>query len=140
MPEKKIKHLEMIESIIERMGNNGFQLKGWAVTLVSIVGTLSANGSDKRFFLLAFIPLLAFWALDAYYLQLERKYQVFYKNVSDKEEDAIDFSMDLRKITCTGDDANRICYCRCLFSKSEILFYGIITVAVLVLAFVLKVF
>lgn len=33
--ENKIKHPEMIESIIERMGSNSFQLKGWAVTLVS---------------------------------------------------------------------------------------------------------
>lgn len=27
MPEKKIKHLEMIEVIIERMAKNSFQLK-----------------------------------------------------------------------------------------------------------------
>ena len=29
LPEKKIKHLEMIEAIIERMAKNSFQLKGW---------------------------------------------------------------------------------------------------------------
>ena len=32
--ENKIKHPEMRESNIERMGSNSFQLKGWAVTLV----------------------------------------------------------------------------------------------------------
>ncbi len=46
--EKKIKHLEMIESIIERMGNNSFQLKGWTVTLVTIIGALSAKEDTRQ--------------------------------------------------------------------------------------------
>lgn len=69
MPEKKIKHLEMIEVIIERMAKNSFQLKGWSMTLIALVGAISAQGSDKRFILLAFIPIFGFWALDSFYLQ-----------------------------------------------------------------------
>jgi len=137
MAEKKMKHLEMIEGVIERMGNNSFQLKGWAVTLVALVGALASQGSDKRFFLLAFIPLIAFWFLDAFYLQMERKYKILYKNVSEKSEDAIDFNMDTRSIECVGDDAERICFFRCLFSKTEWLFYLIIAGAVGVLAAIL---
>ena len=53
--ENKIKHLEMIECIIERMAKNSFQLKGWAVTLVSIVGALASNDADKRFITIAII-------------------------------------------------------------------------------------
>ena len=135
--EKKMKHLEMIEGVIERMGNNSFQLKGWAVTLVALVGALSSQGSDKRFFLLAFIPLFAFWFLDAFYLQLERKYKILYKNVSEKTEDTIDFNMDTRNIVCTGKDAERICFCKCLFSKTEWSFYLIIAGAVGILALIL---
>ena len=138
--EKKMKHLEMIEGIIERMGNNSFQLKGWAVTLVSVIGALSAQGSDKRFFLLSFLPLIAFWLLDSYYLQMERKYKVLYMNISDKTEDRIDFDMDTRSISCSGDDATRIKYMRCLFSKTEVLFYVVIAAAVLALAIILIVF
>lgn len=33
--ESKIKHLEMIQGIINRMASNSFYLKGWAVTLVA---------------------------------------------------------------------------------------------------------
>ena len=88
--EKKMKHLEMIEGVIDRMGSNSFQLKGWAVTLVALVGALSAQGSDKRFILIAFIPLIAFWFLDAYYLQMERKYEILYKCVSEKSESEIE--------------------------------------------------
>ncbi|MBO6301465.1 MAG: hypothetical protein J6N15_03400 [Ruminiclostridium sp.] len=135
--EKKMKHLEMIEGVIERMGSNSFQLKGWAVTLVALIGGFAAQGSDKRFFLIAFIPLIAFWFLDAFFLQLERKYKILYKNVADLEENKIDFNMDTRKIVCAGKDAKRICYCKCLFSITEWPFYLIIAGAVVVLALIL---
>ena len=134
--ENKIKHLEMIESIIERMGSNSFQLKGWAVTLVSIIGALASRETDKRFFLLAFIPLIAFWAIDAFYLQSERKYKELYKQVRTKKEEEIDFDMDTHTIPTKG---TRMGYWRCVFSKTEFFFYGSITVAVVVLAFILKV-
>lgn len=138
--EKKMKHLEMVEGIIERMGNNSFQLKGWAVTLVSIIGALSAQGSDRRFFLLSFLPLAAFWLLDSLYLQKEREYRILYKNISAKEENSIDFNMDTHNMIMSGEGASRICYFKCLFSITEVLFYGVIAVAVLFLAFILKVF
>ena len=135
--DKKLKHLEMIEDVIERMGNNSFQLKGWAVTLVALVGALAAQGSDKRFFLLAFIPLLAFWFLDSFYLQMERKYTVLYKRVSKKNENEIDFDMDTRSIAYSEDEAKRICFCSCLFSKTEWTFYLIISGVVGILALIL---
>ena len=47
--EKKIKHLEMIERVIERMARNSFQLKAWAMALVALVGALAAKDADKRF-------------------------------------------------------------------------------------------
>ena len=75
--ENKIKHLEMIENVIQRMAGNSFHLKGWAVTIVGIIGGFSANMCDKRFFVLAFVPLVMFWFLDAFYLQLERKYIIY---------------------------------------------------------------
>ena len=132
--ENKIKHLEMIENIIERMGSNSFQLKGWAVTLVTVIGALAARETDRRFFLLAFIPLIAFWGIDAFYLQSERKYKELYKEVRAKKEEEIDFDMTTENIhTC------HTCYWRCVWSKTEAWFYGSISIAVLILAFILKV-
>ena len=135
--DKKLKHLEMLENIIERMGNNSFQLKGWTVTLVALVGALAAQGSDKRFFLLSFIPLFAFWFLDSFYLQMERKYKIMYKRVSTQNEDEIDFNMDTRSIAYSEDEAKKICFCSCLFSKTEWTFYLIITGVVGALALIL---
>ena len=36
--EKKIKHLEMIQGVINRMAGNSFALKGWSVTLIALTG------------------------------------------------------------------------------------------------------
>lgn len=136
----KIKHLEMIEAIIERMSKNCFQLKGWTMTLVAAVVALSSQSSDKRFIILAFIPILGFWILDSFYLQTERRYKLLYKNVATKKEADIDFSLDAKGASGTADETERICLCRCLFSISEIWFYGVVAGAMVALVIVLKVF
>ncbi len=140
MPEKKIKHIEMIEAIIERMAKNSFQLKGWSMTLIALVGAISAQGSDKRFILLAFIPILGFWILDSFYLQQERKYKQLYKNVAEQDESQIDFNLDADKATGTAEEMARLCFCKCLFSITELCFYPLIAVALIILVIVLKVF
>lgn len=140
MPEKKIKHIEMIEAIIERMAKNSFQLKGWSMTLIAVVGAISAQGSDKRFILLAFIPIIGFWVLDSFYLQQERKYKQLYKNVVTKDETQIDFCLDTSRATGTTEEMKRLCFCKCMFSITEICFYPLITVALIALIIVLKIF
>ena len=56
-----------------------------------------------------FIPPIAFWFLDSFYLQLERKYKILYKRVSDKSEGNIDFNMDITGISYTNDENNYRC-------------------------------
>lgn len=140
MPEKKIKHIEMIEVIIERMAKNSFQLKGWSMTLIALVGAISVQGADKRFILLAFIPIIGFWILDAFYLQQERKYKQLYKNIVAKDENQIDFNLDTSIVTGTKKEIKKLCLYRCIFSITELCFYPIIAVALIILVVVLKVF
>ena len=35
--DAKLKHLESIQSVINRMGANSFRLKGWGVVLISVL-------------------------------------------------------------------------------------------------------
>ena len=65
------KYLEMIQDVVKRMATNSFMLKGWAVTLVAGIFALSAKDTNKIFFIVAYIPIILFWFLDSYYLQLE---------------------------------------------------------------------
>ena len=56
--ENKLKHLEMVQSVINRMANNSFMLKGWAVTLVAGIFVLAGKDTDKLYFLVAYIPVI----------------------------------------------------------------------------------
>ncbi len=75
--EYMFKEVDVLQGIINRMGFNSFMIKGWTVTLVAV--TLLLKASDKQHAMLAFIPLLVFWGLDAYFLWLERKFRDLYK-------------------------------------------------------------
>ena len=79
--ENKIKHLELIQGIINRMSSNSFMLKGWAVTLVAGTFAIASKDTDKMYFLVAYIPIIVFWFLDAYYLKQEHLYIALYNEV-----------------------------------------------------------
>ena len=125
MDNNKIHHLEMIEKIIDRMAQNSFKLKGWAVTLITLIGAFSYQCPEKwyTFIALGMIPLFSFWLLDSFYLQIERQYRVLYNLVSLKKECDIDFCMDINKSTYNYQEAQKICFIKCMFSKTEFFFY-----------------
>lgn len=118
--EAKIQHLQMIQGIINRMAGNSFLLKGWAVTLVAGIFALSSNDTDKLYFLIAYIPILVFWGLDAYYLRQERLYRGLYDLVRDKNEQEIDFSMNT---SISEIQTEKTSYFDCFFSVTELWFY-----------------
>jgi len=89
----------MIQAVISRMANNSFMLKGWAVTLVAGVFALSAKDANQMYFLIAYIPIVLFWFLDSYYLQLERKFRVLYNKVR-KRERIPELPTEIIKVSC----------------------------------------
>lgn len=121
--EHETKHLEMIEAVIERMGQNSFALKGWMMTLIVAICAFSAAGTERKFALVAIAPIVAFWFLDAFYLQKERKYRELYKRVVNHKADL--FDMDISKIT-----GRKTCFLKCLFSVTEWIFYVVCIVAI----------
>lgn len=118
--EKKIKHLEMIQGVINRMAGNSFALKGWAVTLVAGIFALAGKDAAPLYFLATYIPVVVFWWLDAYYLWQERLYRSLYEKVRSTDENHIDFSL---KATPYEFDSNKNCFYSCLFSKTIFGFY-----------------
>jgi hypothetical protein len=87
-----IKELNLIQDVIKRLASNSFLVKGWAITL--IVATLLLKGSKIQI-LIAFIPLIAFWILDAYYLRQERLYRKLYEWVIHHRKETLDYLFDL---------------------------------------------
>ena len=117
--ENKIKYLELIQGIINRMSSNSFMLKGWAVTLVAGIFAISAKDAEKMYFLVAYIPVIIFWFLDSYYLKQEHLYISLYNEVRLKKETEIDFSLDASHCDC----GKKLEYIKCLISKTESWFY-----------------
>jgi len=88
------KHLELIQGVINRMAGNSFQLKGWSVVLVSALFALAANDARVYFVYLAYLPAIAFWVLDGYFLWQERMYRRLYDAVRRQTGSDSDFSMN----------------------------------------------
>lgn len=114
--EEKIRHLEMIQGVINRMANNSFMLKGWAVTLITGIFILSDIEADKLFFMVAYLPVVVFWLLDSYYLCQERSFRKLYNSVCEKENNNIDFLINPSK--CNFKE-----YLKCVTSFTELCFY-----------------
>ena len=118
--ENKIKHLEMIQGVITRMANNSFLLKGWAVTLLAGIFVLAGRDMNGLYFLIAYVPIIAFWFLDSYYLLQEKLFRDLYDKVRKLSENEIDFTMDTR----SGEQNHQFeKYKTCLLSKTELWFY-----------------
>lgn len=118
--DNNIKHLEMIQGVINRMASNSFKLKGWAVTLATGIFALASKDTDKMYFLITYVPVVVFWFLDSYYLLQERLYRGLYDNVRLNKDSEIDYSLDASGYYKKD---NKKTFCNCLFSKTELGFY-----------------
>ena len=94
--DAKLKHLELIQGVVNRLATNSAHMKGWSVTLVVALFILLARG-EGEYIPLAFVPVLAFWGLDGYFLWQERLFRALYDHVRSLEEHQIDFSMDIAR-------------------------------------------
>lgn len=124
--DTKIKHLEMIQAVVNRMAGNSFLIKGWAVTLVSAIFALAASGSKFEFILICYFALPVFWMLDSYYLHQERSYRSLFESVRTKTTET-DFSMDASVF-----DSQNNSWASSAFSKTMLIFYGG-TIAIVIL-------
>lgn len=132
--EEKIKYLEFIQMIISRLNQNSFQIKGWMITIVSGLLALAANSNNRFYILIAILPVSAFWGLDAFYLQEERKFRGLYSDVAKIDYTDIKISnFDLSIVEYKGGNYS---YLASLFSKSIMWIYLIINV-VLIIIFVM---
>ena len=95
--DSKLKHLELVQGIINRMASNSFLLKGWSVTITSALFALAAKDTNPYFIYLAYFPCTSFWTLDGYFLRQERLYRKLYDDVAAKKINKIDFSMNTIK-------------------------------------------
>ena len=79
--DEKLKHLEFIQGIVNRLASASFRMKGWSVVLVSALLVLLVRASPAELGIILVFPVLMFWALDAYFLSRERLFRKLYDRV-----------------------------------------------------------
>ncbi len=130
--ENKIAYLQMIQFVINRLSNNSFLMKGWAITLVAGTFVLSAKDANKSYIALAYFPSIMFWALDAYFVSQERLFRSLYDRARLQELDKIDFSMDVASFKNWQNS-----WSSGFLSLTLLIFYGSISLAILLVAILL---
>jgi carbon starvation protein CstA len=78
------KYLDLLQGVINRMAANCPGCKTWCITLVSATVVIIADKSKPEYVWIAFVPLVLFCFLDAYYLALERSFRNRYNAFVDQ--------------------------------------------------------
>ena len=130
----KHKHLEFIQAAIGRMSGNLFLLKGWSITLIAALFALAAKDSNQAYILIAYFPLFIFWALDGYFLCMERRFRSLYEHVRLLKEDDVDFSMDTSPYK--GNSQNS--WVAAMLSQTLVVYYVGLAVVMIVLAICIR--
>ena len=128
LKEFMLKEIEIIQDIIKRMAFNSFMIKGWTITLVAV--TLLLRGSEYQV-LIAFIPILVFWFLDAYFLWQERLYRRLYNWVIKNRTNTDQYLFDMNAYRFKNEEQSRL---RIMFSITLGWFYGLIFILTLIYA------
>ena len=131
LKEYMLKEIDIIQGIINRMAHNSFMIKGWAITLVVVALLLQGT---KYQVLLAFIPLLVFWFLDAYFLWQERMYRKLYNWVISNRLKTDEYLFDMNAYRFKEAVQSRF---RIMFSITLGWFYGSIAILIVIYAVVI---
>ena len=125
--EAKLKHLEFIQGVVNRLASDSFRLKGWAVVLVAAIFVLLVREGRMELASIGIVPVLLFWGLDGYFLWQERLFRALYDHVRVLKDHEVDFSMETSDFR-TGWNGIWI---GATLSITLILFYGALIAAIM---------
>ena len=117
--EKVVKHLEMTQGVINRLGSNSFLVKSWSMTVIVAAMVLIAKEDIQNpyFVLLLILPSVGFWILDGYFLWQERLFRQVYGEI--RAQSDTDFDMNPMK----HKNKPKCSWLSAIFSITLIMFY-----------------
>jgi hypothetical protein len=133
--DKRIKHLELIQAVVGRLGNDAFLMKGWALTVAGAFAGFAINRVKWELAAGSLFPTVIFWGLDAYFLRCERLFRCLYSKVRVKDPAIEPFFMGATGpsfIQQAGSDVDS--WWKTVWSGTVLAFYGAITGAAIVVA------
>lgn len=122
--EELFKEIDLIQGCINRMANNSFLIKGCALGVFAGVTAFTKGENMNNIVLLlctTVVPFICFWVLDAYFLQIERKYRAMYtERLTKRKNNDSDELFNLNPSKYKVSSILRI-----MFSQTLTIFYGI---------------
>ena len=134
MATKLEAHIGIIQGVVNRLAQSSFLLKGWSVVLVSALLAFAAGSSERLVLLIAFLPALAFWGLDGYFLWQERLFRALYDHVRTQDEEQLDYGL---KTDSLPNLTPYHTWRSAVFSRTLWLFHGAVIVTIIAVLFVM---
>lgn len=97
-------HLEIVQSVIQRMAENSVSCKTWCITIVSAILVIVADKGNSSHLWIALFPTVLFAILDAYYLALEKGFRNSYNLFVRRLHEGVLTQDDLYLIVSSGVD------------------------------------
>jgi len=98
-------HLGILQSVIQRMASNSTSCKTWCITIVSAILVIVADKGKPNFAFIALVPTLLFFALDVYYLALEKAFRASYADFVKKLHSGVAKAEDLYAVAPLGSNS-----------------------------------
>ena len=106
--DRRIKHLELIQAVISRLGSNGFLVKGWALTIAAVFFGFAVESSNPLLGVVVMPMTAVFWGLDAYFLRSEWLFRELYRQVSEMDPEVAPFFMAATEKSFVGRVTPRV--------------------------------
>ena len=127
--DQRIKHLEMIQAVVARLANEAALIRGWSLTVAAAFYAYSAEAGSWQVAIVGIVAVAVFWALNAYYLQTERRFRCLFDRARDEDQDVPLFTMNIQAENPCSRSATA-------FSSTLLLFYGFLMLIGVVLVVV----
>ena len=134
--DQRIKHLEMIQAVIGRLGNDSFLVKGWAITVSGVFFGFAINSEDWKLAIASVLPTVMFWGLDAYFLRCERLFRALYERVRTNPTAVTPFYMSATSADFVqGVEGRLSSWWATLWRPTLSVFYGVLLISAIGVAF-----
>lgn len=128
----RVKHLEMLQTVISRVAGQGATLKNYCLTLTTALCGFGITLQRPVVALLSLLPITIFALLDAQYLRLERRFRGLFDTVRTADW-GVPPTFEISSVS-----APNASYWAALSSWSIAVFYGPLAVAVLIVVLIAR--
>lgn len=125
-------YLDTLQNIIARMANNSSNCKTWCITLVSAILVVIVDKKVPNYSLVAYIPVILFFHLDAYYLGQEQAFRAVYNNFVKRLHANKATTQELFRIRPLPAQEIPKAIIKAIFSVSIWPFYGVLAIVIII--------